>query len=105
MSLITRIGLVSVIVLGLLLLSSGIFLHANRSSSELVRTLQTVDQAQGSLTELGVELESINRQFQALETLAALGDGGELSATERGGLIEALNQIDDRRQALQPILV
>ncbi len=105
MSLITRIGLVSVIVLGLLLLSSGIFLHANRSSSELVRTLQTVDRAQGSLSELSVELESINRQFQALETLSALGDGGNLSETERGGLIEALNQFDARRQALQPILL
>lgn len=104
MTLITRISLVSAIVLALFLVSSGIFLHANRTSSEVVGALQAVSGAQAEVSELSQQIDALNRQLQALEALAGLDNGGAISDGERDSLLASLEQIEARRAAVRQIL-
>lgn len=104
MTLITRISLVSAIVLALFLVSSGIFLHANRTSSEVVEALQSVSAAQADVGEVSQQIDALNRQLQALEALVGLDNGQALSESERDSLLASLEQVQARRLDIQQAL-
>ncbi len=101
MTLITRISLVSAIVLALFLVSSGIFLQTNRTSSEVVRALQSVSAAQADVSEIGQQIDALNRQLQALEALVGLDNGQTLSDSERDSLLTSLDQVQAQRLGIQ----
>lgn len=101
MKLITRISLVSVIVLALFLVSSGTFLHSNRVSNDVIGVLQEVNAAQAEISELSQQIDALNRQLQALEALVGLGNGGQISDSERVSLVASLEQIQAQRNAVR----
>ncbi len=104
MTLITRISLVSAIVLALFLVSSGTFLHSNRVSNDVIGMLQKVNAAQAEISEIGQQIDALNRQLQALEALVGLDNGGQISDSEQASLVASLEQIQTRRDAVRQTL-
>jgi signal transduction histidine kinase/CheY-like chemotaxis protein len=96
MTLITRISIVSAIVLTLLLVSTGIFLHTNSTTSRIVGTLQEVNRAQSGVDDLDQSIDDLNRQFQALQALLIMDTEATISETEYANLAASLDQVRTR---------
>ena len=103
-SLITRIGLVSAVVLLLFMASILAFLHANRISAELVRSLQEVNRAQAEAGELRQQIDSVNRQLLAMEALADPGREIWISESEQASLHANLDNLADGLERVDGIL-
>jgi signal transduction histidine kinase/CheY-like chemotaxis protein len=104
MRLMTRIGLVSAVVLGLFLLSIVVILQSNRTSAEIVQDLQQVNHSQAQVNELGQQIDALNRQFQALEALVGLNDDEGISDNERDSLLDSLASIAALISSIQEVL-
>ena len=98
MTLITRISIVSAIVLTLLLVSTGIFLQTNNTNSQITDTLQDVNRAQSGVDELDQRIDDLNRQFQALQALLIMDAEATISDTEQANLTAALEQARTRSE-------
>ncbi|MEE4331690.1 MAG: hypothetical protein V2J10_12540, partial [Wenzhouxiangella sp.] len=96
MTLITRISIVSAIVLTLFLVSTGIFLHTNNTTRQIVDTLQEVNRAQSGVDELDQRIDDLNRQFQALQALLIMDAGATISETEYANLAASLDRVRTR---------
>jgi signal transduction histidine kinase/CheY-like chemotaxis protein len=103
-SLITRIGLVSAVVLLLFMGSILSFLHANRISAELVQSLQQVNQSQAEAGELRQQLDSVNRQLLAMRALADPGNEIWISESESESLHASLDSLEDGASGVEEVL-
>ncbi len=103
-SLITRIGLVSAVVLLLFMASILAFLHANRISAELVQSLQDVNQAQAEAGELRQQIDSVNRQLLAMEALADPDNEIWISESESESLQASLDNIEAGAGRIREVL-
>jgi len=104
MTLITRISIVSAIVLALFLVSTGIFLHTNRTTNQIVGSLQEVNRAQSDVEELGQRIDDLNRQFQALQALLAMDPEATISDAEYASLAASLEQVRTRNERVGEVL-
>ncbi len=103
-SLVTRIGLVSAVVLLLFMASILAFLHANRISAELVQSLQDVNQAQAEAGEVRQQLDSVNRQMLAMEALADPDNEVWISESESESLQSSLDNLEAGAGRIQEVL-